>query len=130
MYIPPYQVEPNKRTYYTTLNELSTTFNGFTAMKSKLVEDSHPPNYIGNERRAEIVNYYVDKRRAFNYSKDGKRYRPYDIAKDAYDLKVQSVYATMHTFTSIGLLNPLRTRAQSVLAPAAAELAFSSPSTT
>ncbi len=86
MYIPPYQVEPNKRTYYTTLNELSTTFNGFTAMKSKLVEDSHPPNYIGNERRAEIVNYYVDQRRAFNYSKDGKRYRPYDIAKDAYDL--------------------------------------------
>ena len=46
MYEPPYQVEPNKRTYYTTLNELSTTFNDFTAMKSKLINNSHPPNFI------------------------------------------------------------------------------------
>ena len=85
VYKAPSQYEPNKRTYYTTLNELSTTFNGFTAMKSNLIKNANPPNFIGNERRVEIIKYFVDKRRAFNYSKDTKRYKPYDIAKDAYD---------------------------------------------
>jgi hypothetical protein len=84
-YEPPYQVQPEERTYYTTLNELSPTFNDFTAKKSKLVADANPPRYVENERRAEIVRYFVDKRRAFNYSKEPKRYRPYDISKDAYD---------------------------------------------
>ena len=82
---PPYQVQPDERTYYTTLNVLSPTFNDFTAKKSKLVADANPPKHVENERRAEIVRYFVDRRRAFNYSKDPKRYRPYDIAKDAYD---------------------------------------------
>lgn len=84
-YESPYQVQTEERTYYTTLNELSPAFNDFTAKKSKLVADANPPKYVENERRAEIVRYFVDKRRAFNYSKDPKRYRPYDIAKDAYD---------------------------------------------
>ena len=95
MYEPPFQYEPDKRTYYTTLNELSTTFNDFTAMKSKLINNSHPPNFIGNERRVEIVKYFVDKRRAFNYSKDNKRYKPYDIAKDAYDYNFYNYGFTM-----------------------------------
>jgi len=85
-YEPPYQVQPEERTYYTTLNELSTTFNGFTAKKSKLVADANPPRYIENERRALIIEYLVDGRRAFNYSREPKRYRPYEIAKDAYDI--------------------------------------------
>ena len=42
--------------------------------------------YIENERRALIIEYLVDGRRAFNYSKEPKRYRPYEIAKDAYDI--------------------------------------------
>ena len=79
-----YQVEP-KRAYYTTLNELSTTFNDFTEMKTKLIKNANPPQYINNERRDVIIKYFVDKRRAFNYSKEPKRYKPYDIAKDAYD---------------------------------------------
>ena len=85
MYEPPFQQSPDKRTYYTTLNELSATFNDFTAIKSKLVAQANPPKFIDNEKRAEIIKYYVDERRAFNYSKDPRRYRPYDIAKDAYD---------------------------------------------
>jgi hypothetical protein len=85
-YEPPYQVQPDKRTYYTTLNELSPTFNDFTAKKSKLVADANPPRYIENERRHLIVEYYVNGRKAFNYSKEPKRYRPYEIAKDAYDI--------------------------------------------
>ena len=85
-YEPPFQVQPEERTYYTTFNDLSPTFNDFTAKKSKLVADANPPRYVENERRAEIVRYFVDKRRAFNYSKEPKRYRPYEIAKDAYDL--------------------------------------------
>ena len=85
MYEPPFQQPSDQRTYYTTLNELSATFNDFTALKSKLVANAHPPKFIENEKRAEIVQYYVDNRRAFNYSKDPRRYRPYDIAKDAYD---------------------------------------------
>ena len=85
-YNPPFQVEPDKRTYYTTSSELSTTFNDFTALKSKLVAAANPPRYIENERRHIIVKYFVDNRRAFNYSKQPKRYRPYEIAKDAYDL--------------------------------------------
>ena len=79
-----YEVEP-KRVYYTTLNELSTTFNGFTAVKSKLVLDANPPQYCENERRRVIVEHFVDKRRAFNYSKELKRHRPYAIARNAYD---------------------------------------------
>ena len=85
MYEPPFQQPSDQRTYYTTLNELSATFNDFTALKSKLVASANPPKFIENEKRAEIVKYYVDNRRAFNYSKDPRRYRPYDIAKDAYD---------------------------------------------
>ena len=84
-YEAPFSYEPEQRTYYTTLNELSPTFNDFTAMKSKLIAEANPPRYIENERRADIITYFVDNRRAFNYSKDPKRYRPYDIAKDAYD---------------------------------------------
>jgi hypothetical protein len=85
MYEPPFQQPSDQRTYYTTLNELSATFNDFTALKSKLVASANPPKFIESEKRAEIVKYYVDNRRAFNYSKDPRRYRPYDIAKDAYD---------------------------------------------
>ena len=85
MYEPPFQQPSDQRTYYTTLNELSATFNDFTALKSKLVASANPPKFIENEKRAEIVKYYVDNRRAFNYSKDPRRYRPYDIANDAYD---------------------------------------------
>ena len=85
MYEPPFQQPSDQRTYYTTLNELSPTFNDFTALKSKLVASANPPKFIENEKRAEIVKFYVDNRRAFNYSKDPRRYRPYDIAKDAYD---------------------------------------------
>lgn len=84
-YEAPFSYQPEERTYYTVLNDLSATFNDFTAKKSKLVADANPPRHVENERRAEIVRYFVDKRRAFNYSKDPKRYRPYDIAKDAYD---------------------------------------------
>lgn len=80
------QIEPDKRTYFTTLSELSPTFNDFTAKKMKLINDANPPKYIENERRALIVQYLVDNRRAFNYSKNVKRYRPYEIAKDAYDI--------------------------------------------
>ncbi len=85
MYEPPFQQPSDQRTYYSTLNELSATFNDFTALKSKLVASANPPKFIENEKRAEIVKYYVDNRRAFNYSKDPRKYRPYDIAKDAYD---------------------------------------------
>lgn len=85
MYEPPFQQPSDQLTYYSTLNELSATFNDFTGIKSKLVAQANPPKFIDNEKRAEIVQYYVDNRRAFNYSKDPKRYRPYDIAKDAYD---------------------------------------------
>ena len=85
MYEPPFQQPLDQRSYYTTLSELSPTFNDFTAIKSKLIASSNPPTFIDNEKRAEIVKYYVDNRRAFNYSKDPKRYRPYNIAKDAYD---------------------------------------------
>lgn len=85
-YNPPYQVEPDQRTYYTTLKELHPTFNDFTAKKSKLIADANPPRYIDNERRALIVQYFVDNRRAFNYSKEPRRFRPYEIAKDAYDI--------------------------------------------
>jgi len=84
-YEAPFSYQPEERTYYTVLNDLSATFNDFTAKKSKLVADANPPRHVENERRAEIVRYFVDKRRAFNYSKEPKRYRPYDIAKDAYD---------------------------------------------
>ena len=84
-YEAPFSYQPEERTYYTVLNDLSATFNDFTAKKSKLVADANPPKHVENERRAEIVRYFVDRRRAFNYSKDPKRYRPYDIAKDAYD---------------------------------------------
>jgi hypothetical protein len=84
-YEAPFSYQPEERTYFTVLNDLSATFNDFTAKKSKLVADANPPRHVENERRAEIVRYFVDKRRAFNYSKDPKRYRPYDIAKDAYD---------------------------------------------
>lgn len=84
-YEPPFQVESDERTYYTTLSELSPTFNDFTAKKSKLIADANPPKHIENDRRVEIIKYFVDKRQAFNYSKEPKRYRPYDIAKDAYD---------------------------------------------
>ena len=85
MYEPLMQVEPNKRTYYTTLNEFSPSFNNFTAVRSKLIKDAHPPKHIENERRAEIMKYFVDNRRAFNYFKEPKRYKPYNISKDAYD---------------------------------------------
>ena len=44
-YESPYQVQPEERTYYTTLNELSPTFNDFTAKKSKLIADANPPKY-------------------------------------------------------------------------------------
>ena len=84
-YEPPYQVEPDKKTYHTTLKELHPTFNDFTAKKSKLIADANPPKHIENDRRVEIIKYFVDNRRAFNYSKEPKRYRPYNIAKDAYD---------------------------------------------
>jgi len=84
-YEPPFSQEPDERTYYTTLSELSPTFNDFTAKKSKLIADANPDKHIENDRRVEIIKYFVDKRRAFNYSKEPKRYRPYNIAKDAYD---------------------------------------------
>ena len=84
-YTPPFSNVPEERTYYTTLNDLHPTFNDFTAKKSKLIADANPPRSVENERRAEIIMYFVDKRRAFNYSKEPKRYRPYDISKDAYD---------------------------------------------
>jgi|LakMenE01Jun11ns_1017448.scaffolds.fasta_scaffold8231340_1 hypothetical protein len=84
-YEPPFQVQPEERTYYTTFNDLSPTFNDFTAKKSKLIADANPLMHIENDRRVEIIQYFVDKRKAFNYSKEPKRYRPYDIAKDAYD---------------------------------------------
>ena len=95
VYKAPSQYEPNKRTYYTTLNELSTTFNGFTAVKSNLIKNANPPNFIGNERRAEVMKYFVDNRRAFNYFKEPKRYKPYDIAKDAYDYNFYNYGFTM-----------------------------------
>ena len=85
MYEPPFQQPLDQRTYYSTSTDISPTFNDFTALKAKLVASANPPKFIENEKRAEIVKYYVDNRRAFNYSKDPRRYRPYDIAKDAYD---------------------------------------------
>ncbi len=40
-YEPPFSQEPEERTYYTTLSELSPTFNNFTAKKSKLIADAN-----------------------------------------------------------------------------------------
>ncbi len=69
-YEPPFSQQPDERTYYTTLSELSPTFNDFTAKKSKLIADANPPKHIENDRRVEIIKYFVDNRRAFNYSKE------------------------------------------------------------
>ena len=50
--------------------------------------DHHPLHHphLSRRGRFHIVEYYANGRRAFNYSKEPKRYRPYEIAKDAYDI--------------------------------------------
>ena len=41
---------------------------------------------IDGNRRNEIVTYVIDNKRAFNYVREPKRYIPYNVSKDAYDL--------------------------------------------
>ena len=45
-----------------------------------------PVNLIDSNRRNEIVTYVVDNKRAFNYVRQPKKYIPYNVPKDAYDL--------------------------------------------
>jgi hypothetical protein len=47
-----------------------------------------PDNLIGSIQRDTIVAYVMDSKRAFNYSnsREPKKYIPYNIPKDAYDL--------------------------------------------
>jgi len=43
-------------------------------------------NLLNGYKRDEIVSYVIDSKRAFNYSRQPKKYIPYNIPKDAYDL--------------------------------------------
>lgn len=45
-------------------------------------------NLIDSNKRDTIITYVIDDKRAFNYSnsKDPKKFIPYNIPKDAYDL--------------------------------------------
>ena len=84
--IPAFQ--PTVRApYFSTASELSPAFNNNSAQVQKIRNSLDPNNQlIRADKRDDIIQFSVNRVRGFNYSKTDKRYRPYNIRKDAYDL--------------------------------------------
>ncbi len=70
-----------------TLNELSPVFNNSVEKIERARSSVNFNNQlVSNEKRHDILAFQVDRLRGFNYSNLSKKYRPYEIPKDAYDL--------------------------------------------
>ena len=80
--------QPDTRSgYFSTAMELSPVFNNFSVPIQKIRNSLDPNNnLIKADKRDDLIQYAVNNVRAFNYNKIEKRYRPYNIRKDAYDL--------------------------------------------
>jgi hypothetical protein len=70
--------------YKSTAEQLSPTFNDLSQAVAN--NRKRPETLVIGDKRDEIISYYVGQCRAFNYAPFMKRYRPYNIDKDAYDL--------------------------------------------
>ena len=79
--------QPSVRSYFSTASELSPSFNNGSS-EIQIITSAFDPNnqLIIADKRDVIIRFAVDRVRGFNYFKIEKRYRPYNISKDAYDL--------------------------------------------
>ena len=85
--IPVFQPKVRAPYFSTAYSEPSPVFNNGSEEIQKIRSSFDPNNQlIISDKRDEIIRYAVDQIRGFNYSKIEKRYRPYNISKDAYDL--------------------------------------------
>lgn len=86
-YDPPTFQPTSRAPYFSTASELSPAFNNGSAQVQKIRNSLDPNNQlIRADKRDDIIQFAVNRVRGFNYSKTDKRYRPYNIRKDAYDL--------------------------------------------